>query len=52
MLQPHAEPDEWRRWQEQIEAHLQLPQEEQEACLGELIPPFAEWVGEKLSKAL
>jgi alkylation response protein AidB-like acyl-CoA dehydrogenase len=52
MLQPHAEPDEWRRWQEQIEAHLQLPQEEQEGHLEELIPPFAEWVGEKLSKAL
>ncbi|MCS7066328.1 MAG: hypothetical protein NZL85_08660, partial [Fimbriimonadales bacterium] len=48
MVQPHADLTELRDWQERIDSYLQLPPEEQEARLEELIPPLAQWVGAAL----
>jgi hypothetical protein len=45
-LEPYAEPMERQAWQQRIEEYLQLPLEEQEARLEELIPPLAAWVGQ------
>jgi alkylation response protein AidB-like acyl-CoA dehydrogenase len=45
-LEPYAEPMERQAWQQRIEEYLQLPLEEQEAGLEELIPPLAAWVGQ------
>ncbi|GBC93740.1 Putative acyl-CoA dehydrogenase AidB [bacterium HR15] len=52
MLQPKADPTELLGWQERLEAYLQLSPEAQEAHLEELIPPFAQWVGQVCTRLL
>ncbi len=47
-VQPFVNPLELDEWEKRIESYLQLPPEEQEARIEELIPPLAEWAGANL----
>jgi acyl-CoA dehydrogenase len=46
LLEPYADPTERQTWQQRLDDYLQLPPEEQEERLEELIPPLAQWVGQ------